>query len=115
MTQNGYWIECIPVLAGKPISEKDNSNTSSDATAFTDLYSATVASIPEAKVFGHTPEKAIQALRDKLHSLRHTYSAEGRHLPEPDNPVRPPRGLRSNRGWISVYVRMTESCEISQD
>jgi hypothetical protein len=76
----------------------------------TALYSAAIASIPEAKVFATTPDKAIQELRDKLKALRHDYCVRGKELPEHDNPIRPPRNMHSVKGWISVYIQMSECC-----
>lgn len=98
MPQNGYWIECIPV-SGENCDQIDNT-----------LYSAEIASIPEAKVFATTPDKAIQALRDKLKALRHDYCMRGKDLPEHDSPVSPPRNMCSVKGWISVYVQMSDCC-----
>lgn len=91
MPQNGYWIECIPLNE-------------------TDLYEATICSIPDAKIRAKSPDIAIQKLRDRLASLRHEYCTQGRVLPEHDNPVIPPRGSCNQRGWISVYVQMVECC-----
>ncbi len=95
MPQNGYWIECVPI---------GTSDTNKD------LYHAVIASIPEAKVTATSPDMAIQELRDKLLALRHDYCVQGRMLPEHDNPVRPPRNSKSTKGWISIYVKMTECC-----
>ncbi len=101
MPQNGYWVECVPVL-GENLDE-----TSTDGAG---LYLAAIASIPEARVIAKTPENAIQQLRDKLASVRHEYCQSGKDLPAHDNPVRPPRNTRLTKGWISVYVKMADCC-----
>ena len=103
MPQNGYWIECVPVTTGKDESDKAKEEAV--------LYKAVIASIPEAEALAGTPDKAIQDLRDKLASLRHDYCSRGKDLPEHDNPVRPPRNFKATKGWISVYVKMTECCK----
>lgn len=105
MPQNGYWIECIPV------SNEDVSQGKNIEEIGADLYSAAIASLPEVRVFASSPERAIQELRDKLKALRHDYCVQGRELPAHDNPIRPPRNPRSTKGWISVYVQMTECCK----
>lgn len=103
MPQNGYWIECIPVATGND----DLKNGEEIAS----LYRAVIASIPEASVEAKTPDTAIQALRDKLANLRHDYSKRGQSLPEHDNPIRPPRNMKAVKGWISLYVQMSDNCE----
>lgn len=109
MPQNGYWIECIPVSAGDK-RDQEGQNFGADDN----LYSAMISSIPEARVFATTPDKAIQELRDKLKSLRHEYCRQGKAFPDHDNPVRPPRNMGSVRGWISVYVQAAECCKNMQ-
>lgn len=107
MPQNGYWIECIPVTNGDLIKN----NMVEDCKG----YSASIATIPEAKVTAESPDKAIQLLRDKLTSLRHRYCTEGRTLPAHDSPIIPPRGRCNINGWISVYVQMAECCQTRQN
>jgi predicted RNase H-like HicB family nuclease len=105
MPKNGYWIECIPIGANTAESPA-GLNTDKDF-----IYHATIPSFPEAKASASSPDKAIQALRDKLATLRHEYCTQGRSLPEHDNPVSPPRNFKSTQGWISVYVKMSECCK----
>ena len=105
MPQNGYWIECIPVIAEDMDQEKGDSSR---------MYRAAIASIPEANVLANTPDSAIQELRDKLASVRHEYCERGKMLPEHDNPVKPPRNFKSTKGWISIYVKMTDCCQNNQ-
>ena len=100
MPQNGYWIECIPVLSDNEELAKSDEKCQ---------YRATVAALPEVKACASTPDQAIQKLRDKLKTLKSDYSEKGRHLPEHDNPISPPRNRRSVKGWISVYVQMNEN------
>jgi len=102
MPQNGYWIECIPVCTGST-EPAENAGP---------LYHASIAAIPEAGVTAKTPDTAIQELRDKLLTLRHDYCQRGKDLPAHDNPVQPPRNLRSTKGWISVYVKMVDCCKV---
>lgn len=99
MPQNGYWIECIPVSTG----QNDNG---------ANLYEAKICSIPEAKATADTPEHAIQELRNKLAALRHDYCTKGKNLPEHDNPILPPRHKASHKGWISIYVKMNDCCQM---
>lgn len=103
MPQNGYWIECTPVVNG------DNEVKDGDSA----LYRAAIASIPEANVLAKTPDGAIQQLRDKLAAVRHDYCTKGKNLPEHDNPISPPRNNKSVKGWISVYVKMNDCCHNS--
>lgn len=96
MPKNGYWIECIPVYGEVNQSDGDS------------VYDASISSFPEIRVTAHSPEQAIAELRSKLDALRQHYCKTGKVLPERDNPVRPPSRLRSVRGWISIYVQVTE-------
>jgi hypothetical protein len=98
MPQNGYWIECTPVSP-----EQNN-----DAV---DLYEAMICSIPEAKATADTPDNAIQELRNKLTDLRHDYCMRGKKLPEHDSPISPPRHNTPYKGWISIYIKMTDCCQ----
>lgn len=104
MPQNGYWIECVPVSNG------DNDQKANDGAP---LYRAQIAAIPEAQVLAQTPDSAIQQLRDKLAAVRHDYCTKGKNLPEHDNPISPPRNNKSVKGWISVYVKMSDCCHNS--
>ncbi len=97
MPKTGYWIECVPVQA------KANENLASD------LYSATSASFPELTETATSPDMAIEKLRSRLRKVRTDYMQTGKILPELDNPVRPPSGLRSVHGWISVYVEVEQA------
>lgn len=106
MPRKGYWIECVPV---------NNSDLMIDHLEFSDeqtqeLYKAILSSIPDLNVVADTPDQAIERLRRKLRALNRYYKMKGQDLPEMDNPVRPPRNLRSVQGWISVYVQFSEGC-----
>ncbi len=105
MPQNGYWIECIPVTVGD--SDQKSDQKADDKCR---MYRAVIASIPEANVLAPSPDSAIQQLRDKLASVRHEYCRTGKNLPAHDNPVKPPRNLKSTQGWISIYVKMAGCC-----
>ena len=107
MPQNGYWIECIPVSSLE--TDGDTKLKSGEAA---DLYRAEIASIPEARVTAKTPDGEIQQLRDKLASVRHDYCTRGKNLPEHDNPITPPRNNKAVRGWISIYVKMSDCCAL---
>jgi hypothetical protein len=109
MPQNGYWIECIPVSKGQ-MNALGNEKA---IEAVSCLYEAKIGSIPEAMATSDTPDSAIQKLRDKLAALRHDYCMQGKELPEPDSPIRPPRHSTSHTGWISVYIKMNDCCRNS--
>ena len=100
MPQNGYWIECVPV-------SNDDKDVKTGMNSF--LYQAMIAAIPEIKALARTPHNAIEELRAKLDSLRTDYDRMGKHLPEHDNPIRPPRYSRSVKGRISVYVNVGDA------
>ncbi len=106
MPRNGYWIECIPVSQLQEISQV----ASGDSSFSIELYRAVFSSIPDLDVVARTPDQAIDRLRQKLQALGRYYRMKGEHLPESDNPVRPPKNLRSVQGWISVYVQFSETC-----
>jgi predicted RNase H-like HicB family nuclease len=95
MPRNGYWIECVPVR------EQEN-------VPVPRRYSATSRSFPEIAEQAESPDQAIEKLRMRLKAIRSDYERSGRLLPESDNPVRPPDGLRNVSGWISVYVDFQE-------
>lgn len=101
MPQNGYWIECVPVTVGDADKEKNDSSR---------MYQAAIASIPEANVLAKTPDSAIQQLRDKLTAVRQEYYKRGQVMPAHDNPIIPPRNPKAAKGWISVYVKLNDSC-----
>ncbi|HNQ91553.1 MAG TPA: hypothetical protein PKI93_01325 [Alphaproteobacteria bacterium] len=104
MPRNGYWIECVP-LSDKP------SVPDLPIEQYVEQYRAVFSSIPDLDVVAQTPDQAIDRLRHKLQALGRYYRMKGRDLPESDNPVRPPRNLRSVQGWISVYVQFSENCQ----
>ena len=95
MPRNGYWVECVP-LAG----DQANQNLTAD------LYSASVSSIPELTETAPSPDQAIEKLRARLRAIRRQNGVSGQIMPELDNPVRPPKRLRSISGWISVYINV---------
>ena len=97
MPRNGYWVECIP-LDG----EQSNQNLGAD------LYSASVSSFPELTETAPSPDMAIEKLRSRLKKIRQQYATADKRLPEMDNPVSPPKRLRSIHGWISVYINVGE-------
>ncbi|MDD3020236.1 MAG: hypothetical protein PHX61_04550 [Alphaproteobacteria bacterium] len=115
MPQNGYWIECIPVkIATGTLGLTENESAvidQGDRNNYQgDQYRAILSSIPDLNVVAQSPDQAIDKLRHKLRALGRYYRMTGRILPESDNPVRPPKNLRSVHGWISVYVQFTEKC-----
>lgn len=99
MPRNGYWIECVPLNDRPSVSDLSD-----------EKYRAVFSSIPDLDVVAQTPDQAIDRLRQKLQALGRYYRMKGQNLPESDNPVRPPRNLRSVQGWISVYVQFGENC-----
>ncbi|HPQ50766.1 MAG: hypothetical protein KDJ26_02675 [Alphaproteobacteria bacterium] len=111
MPRNGYWIECIPVelATNTPIvfSNEKNRNTEQCHLDDKGQYRAIFSSIPDLDVVAPSPDQAIDKLRHKLRALSRYYRMTGRTLPESDNPVRPPKNLRTVQGWISVYVHLT--------
>jgi len=97
MPKNGYWVECIP-LQEDAIQQ----------TAGNGLYSASSSSFPELTETAPSPDQAIEKLRDRLRTIRQQYQVTGKILPEMDNPVNPPKRLRSVQGWISVYIELQD-------
>jgi len=91
-------------------SQEDSRNVSGKNEMSIEQYRAVFSSIPDLDVVAKTPDQAIDRLRQKLQALGRYYRMKGQHLPESDNPVRPPKNLRSVQGWISVYVQFTETC-----
>ncbi len=98
MPRNGYWVECVPL--------NSNGHPAHLLKEPPDLYSASSASFPEITETAHSPDQAIEQLRDRLRNIRQQYHRTGKLLPEMDNPVRPPTRLRAIQGWISVYIEM---------
>ncbi len=101
MARNGYWIECVPLSTGEAHVTPGLSN---------EKYRAVLSALPDLNVTAQTPDLAIDRLRHKLKALQRYYRIKGKILPEGDNPVNPPRNLRSVQGWISVYVQFAENC-----
>lgn len=108
MPRNGYWIECVPVHT--VTNTLDISDDVSDHLDGGNQYKAIISSIPDLNVVAQSPDQAIDRLRKKLLDLKRNSQMDGRVLPEGDNPVRPPKNLRSVQGWISVYLQFTEQC-----
>lgn len=96
MDTKGYWVECIP------INGKSNQNFGAD------LYNASIDSFPDMKVSAATPDMAVQKLRDKLAKVKKYYEMTGRALPEAHNPIMPTNKMRDVKGWMSIYVKMTD-------
>ena len=122
MPQNGYWIECVPIkLATDTLDENSQfecqngeqikrSLTNGDGVITEAQYRAVISSFPELDVVAQSPDQAIDKLRHKLRALSRYYRMTAKSFPERDNPVRPPKNLRSVQGWISVYVQFSEQC-----
>ncbi|MDY0029729.1 MAG: hypothetical protein RBR86_07285 [Pseudobdellovibrionaceae bacterium] len=114
MPQNGYWIECVPIkLAADTLEltrELHHNGKHIALNASDGQYRAVFSSIPELDVVAQSPDVAIDMLRQKLRALSRYYRMTGRSFPERDNPVHPPKNLRSVQGWISVYVQFSEKC-----
>lgn len=112
MPRNGYWIECVPVsTTGNGSLKNETSQPSPDnrEKGAGSGYRAVVSSIPGLDVVAQTPDQAIDKLRQKLVALKKASSGSD-PLPETDNPVRPPKNLRSVPGWISVYLQFSDQC-----
>lgn len=97
MSRKGYWIECMPLW------EQANEN------AAPDMYRASVTALPDMVENAPSAAKAIQKLRNRLKELK-IKQDHGRMavLPRLENPVRPPKRPDCVRGWMSVYIDMSE-------
>ncbi len=108
MPTTGYWVECVPIYES---SEKDEyikyiDDSENLGTELTEIYSASIPSLPEAKAFARSPDVAINKLKRKLKHLRRYYELMEKPLPKSHNPIRPPKRLRDIPGWVSVYIEM---------
>lgn len=92
MTDEGYWVECIPVRKG------------SFFAATPSLYAATISDCPDIKAWGLSPDRAITKLKKRLAVLRDDAAHADIHLPRAHNRLSPPHRLRGQAGWLSVYI-----------
>ena len=93
-SDNGYWIECVPVRKGSLLHLSPG------------LYRATISDFPDLYGLGLSPDRAITKLRRRLDAIREDCDVRAGFCPWPraHSRLRPPHGLRAIEGWMSVYL-----------
>ncbi len=95
MVDNGYWVECFPVVQKEAIDQ--------------DLYTASIESFPYATCTGESIDQAINKLRLRLLNIQKACMEDGLSLPKAHSLSCPTSRHRQEENWMSVYISLEEN------